>query len=174
MRKFRSQSAYLLAFATLLTAHCGCACAQQSATATYADWVLQCAEEAGPPPKKTCEIAQVTRVQGNKIPFSRVAVEAPSKGQPVKLIVQLPVNISLDSQVGIRSADGDPGISAPFHHCMPTGCFAEFELNDKTLNKFYASEGAGKVTFKDAGGGEIGIPLSFSGFRQAFDALSKE
>jgi invasion protein IalB len=174
MRKFRSQSANLLAFATLLTAHCGYACAQQSTAATYADWVLQCADEAGPPPKKTCEIAQVTRVQGMNIPFSRVAVEAPLKGQPVKLIVQLPVNVSLESQVGIQTADADPGISAPFGRCTSAGCFAEFELNDKTLNKFYASEGAGKVTFKDAGGGEIGIPLSFNGFRQAFDALSKE
>ncbi len=177
MRDFRFHSADLLAFAGLLTAYCGYACAQQSTTAIYADWVLQCADEAGPPPKKTCEIVQVmqvTQVQGKNIPFSRVAIEGPSKGRPVKLIVQLPVNVSLGSQVGIQTTDADPGISAPFRRCMSAGCFAEFELQDETLNKFYSSEGAGKVTFKDAGGGEIDIPLSFNGFRKAFDALSKQ
>jgi invasion protein IalB len=174
MRNLRFILTSLLPFAALFAATCGAACAQQSTSATYSDWVVQCVSDAGSPPKKTCFIAQVTQVQGKNIPFSRAAIEGPVKGHPVKLIVQLPVNVSLRSQIGIQIADTDPVISVPFDHCVPNGCFAEFELKDELLKKFLGSDGAGKVTFKDAGGHEISIPLSFKGFHQAFDALSKE
>jgi invasion protein IalB len=158
----------------MLAATCGTLSAQQSTSATYSDWVVQCVNEAGPPPKKTCDMAQVTQVQGKNIPFSRAAIEGPVKGRPVKLIVQLPVNVLVRSQVGIQISDTDPVIPAPFDRCIPNGCFAEFELKDDVLKKLLGSEGTGKVTFKDAGGHDISIPLSFKGFHQAFDALSKE
>jgi invasion protein IalB len=162
--------------AMLLAATCGPIRAQQSTEATYSDWVLQCVNEPGPPPKKTCDIAQVTQVQGKNIPFSRISIEGPAKSPPVKLTVQLPVNASMRSPVGIQIGDtaSAPGLSAPFDRCIPAGCFAEFELKDETLKKFGATEGAGKLTFKDAGGHDVAIPLSFKGFRQAFDALAKE
>jgi invasion protein IalB len=60
-----------------------------------------------------------------------------------------------------------------FDRCIPAGCFAEFELKDETLKVFRASEGAGKITFKDASGHDVAVPLSFKGFKPAFDALSK-
>jgi invasion protein IalB len=37
-----------------------------------------------------------------------------------------------------------------------------------------AAAGAGKLSFADAGGHEVSVPLSFNGFNQAFDALLKE
>jgi invasion protein IalB len=42
------------------------------------------------------------------------------------------------------------------------------------LKKFRASDGVGKLVFKDAGGRDVAVPLSFKGFRAAFDALLKE
>jgi invasion protein IalB len=174
MPNFCGRPVHVLAFAIGLAATGGPAVAQQNTTATYGDWVLQCVNEEGPPPRKLCEIAQVTQVQGKNIPFSRVAVGALVKGQPVKLVVQLPVNILLRERVSIQLSDTDAAISAPFDHCLPTGCFAEFELKDDILKKFYESEGPGKVTFKDATGRDIAIPLSFKGLRSAYDALSKE
>jgi invasion protein IalB len=174
MRNLRSTLARSLPFAALLAATCGAACAQERTTATYADWVLQCLTEAGPPPKKTCDMVQVSQVQGKNIPFSRIAIDQPVKGRPVKLTIQVPVNVSLRSQVDVLPNDADSAIAAPFDRCTPAGCFVEFELKDEILKKFYASESVGKITFKDAGGGEIDLPLSFKGFRQAFDALSKQ
>jgi len=68
--------------------------APQSTTATYADWVVQCQTRAGPPAEKICDMGQVTQLQGKNVPFSRVAVAQPVKGQPIKFVVQLPVNAS--------------------------------------------------------------------------------
>src|SRR5262245_30964758 len=56
----------------------------QRTTATYANWVLTCDVQAGAPPQKTCEIQQMVQAQaqGRTVPFSRIAVMHPVKGQP--------------------------------------------------------------------------------------------
>ncbi len=153
----------------------GAACAQQSTTATYSDWVLQCVNDATTPPKKTCDISQVTQVQGKNITFSRIGIEGPVKSRPIKLIVQFPVNVSLRGPVEVQLPDAaSPALSAPFDRCVPAGCFAELELKDDVLKKFNGTEGTGKVTFKDSSGHDTTVPLSFKGFHAAFDALAKE
>jgi invasion protein IalB len=147
--------------------------APQRTTATYDDWVMQC-ETVGSPPQKACQIGQTTLVQGKNAPFSLVAVPHPARGQPVKLVVQVPVNVSFATSLRIRVDDADPGIAAPFARCVPAGCFAEFDLTDDYLKKFRAASGVGKFSFADAGGHDVTIPLSLKGFAQAYDALLKE
>jgi invasion protein IalB len=151
--------------------------APQQTTATYADWIVQCQTQAGPPPQKLCDMAQITQVsqgQGKGTPFSRVAVARPVKGQAVKLVVQVPTNVSFATSVRIQTGDDDPGLSAPFARCLPIGCFADFDMKEETLRKFRAASGAGKLSFADAGGHDVAVPLSFNGFGQAFDALGRE
>jgi invasion protein IalB len=146
----------------------------QSTTATYADWVVQCQTRAGPPPEKVCDMGQVTQLQGKNVPFSRVAVAQPVKGQPVRLSVQVPVNASFAANVRVQTSDADPGIAAPFARCLPGGCFADFDLKDDVLKKLRAASGAGKLSFADAAGHDVSVPVSFNGFAQAFDALARE
>jgi len=119
-------------------------------------------------------MVQVAQVQGNNLPFSRVTLARPEKGQAVKLVVQVPVNISFSANLRILLGGSDQGLNAPFARCVPAGCFAEFALTEETIKKLHASSGAGKVSFLDASGHDIDIPLSFKGFAGAFDALAKE
>jgi invasion protein IalB len=147
---------------------------RQRTTATYADWIVECTSIAGRTTPKVCDMAQVTQVRDKNVPFSRVAIFRPGRGQPVKLILQVPVNASFATQVHIQTSDSDPGIVSSFSRCMPGGCFADFELKDDVSKKFGAAQGAGRVLFADAIGHNIAIPLSFNGFAQAFDALAKE
>ncbi len=119
-------------------------------------------------------MAQVTQLQGKNLPFSRVAVAHPEKGQPVRLVVQVPVNVSFRTQVHIRAADNDPGVVAPFTNCTPNGCFAIFDIREEILKKLLAAKGVGKLSFADAGGHDIAVPISFKGFGEAFDALAKK
>jgi invasion protein IalB len=148
--------------------------APQSTTATYADWVVQCMTRAGTPPEKLCEMAQLTQLQGKNVPFSRIAVGHPAKDHPVKLTVQVPVNASFATAIRIQTSDTDPGMTAPFARCVPGGCFAEFDLREETLRKLRAASGVGKLSFADAGGHDVAVPLSFNGFAQAYEALLKE
>jgi invasion protein IalB len=150
--------------------------APQSTTATYGDWVVQCQTQAGPPLQKLCEMVQVAQaqVQGRSVPFSRIGIARPVKGEPVRFVVQVPVNVTFATNVRIQATDADPGIIAPFARCLPSGCFAEFDLKEEMLRKFRGAAAGGKLTFADGGGHEISAPVSFSGFGQALDALMKE
>jgi invasion protein IalB len=147
----------------------------QRTSVAYANWVLACDTLAGPPPQKTCEILQVVQeqLQGKAVPFSSVFVPQPVKGQPIKLIVQVQANVTLSRAVGIQTSDADPGIVAPFARCAQIGCFADFDLRDEVIQKFRSAAGNGKITYADVNGREIVIPISFSGFDQALDALMK-
>jgi invasion protein IalB len=146
----------------------------QQTTATYGDWVVQCVQNNSPPSEPVCDMAQVTQLQGKNLPFSRVAVGHPEKGQPIKLIVQVPVNASFRTDVRIQTSDADPGVIAPFTNCTPNGCFAEFDLKEDILEKLREAGGVGKLLFADAGGHDVTVPISFKGFGQAFDAPSKK
>lgn len=146
----------------------------QQTTATYGDWVVQCVVNTSPPSEPVCDMAQVTQLQGKNVPFSRIAVAHPEKGQPVKLVVQVPVNASFATQVHIQTNDQDPGIVAPFASCNPNGCFAEFDLKEDVLKKLRDANGVGKLSFADAGGHDVTVPISYNGFAPAFDALGKK
>ena len=147
----------------------------QRTTASYGDWVVRCDTLAGPPPQKHCDMEQLAQVQGQTNPISRVAIPVPPKGEPPKLFVQLPVNVSFMAPLKITINDKDAGITAPFRRCVPAGCFVEIELKDDLQKKFRAAAAEpGKINFKDAGDRDVAIPLSFKGYTQAFEALVKQ
>lgn len=151
--------------------------AQERTTATYDDWVLQCAELKGSPPAhKTCDIEQLTQMksQGRTVPLSRIAIGRPEKGRPIRLTVQVPVNVYLRAEVRVQASASDPGLAAPFDRCLPAGCFADFALKEDAIKKFHAATTAGKMTFQSANGQNVTIPLSFKGFGPAYDALLKQ
>jgi invasion protein IalB len=146
----------------------------QRTTATYEDWIVQCETQSGGTPARACEMTQVTQFQGKNQPFTRIAVLRPTKDQARRLIVQVPVNVSFSTHVRIQINEADQGLDTPFARCTPNGCFAEMELKDETLKKFRSASGPGKLSFADAGGHNVAVPLSFNGFSPAFDALIAE
>ena len=56
----------------------------------------------------------------------------------------------------------------------PEVCALLPDLKEDVLKKFRAASGTGKLSFADAGGHDVAVPLSFNGFAQAFEALVKE
>lgn len=171
LRAYRKLCGAVLLAGLLVGAATGPGCTQENTTATYEDWVLRCTNKAGPPPQKVCDMEQLTQVQGNSAPLSRVAIARQAKGQPLKFIVQLPVNVWLASGIKLYIDDKDAGISSPFTRCLLAGCFATVEVKDDVVNKIRAASGRGKIVFKNAAEQEVVLPLSFKGFGQALDAL---
>ena len=148
--------------------------APQQTTATYDDWIVRCEAQPGPPPQKTCEMVQFTQVKGQPGVLTQIAIGRPVKGQPIKLVIQVPISVWLPTGVRLHSNGKDFGISATFKRCMPTACFAELDVKDDTIRKFRSTTEAGKLEFKDANQKDIALPVSFKGFGVAYDALSKE
>jgi invasion protein IalB len=148
---------------------------QQRTTATYGDWEVVCEIQAGPPVQKVCYMDQSANVQGQ--PISRVVIPLQAKGEPVKIVVQVPANVSFAAPVRII-ADAkdakDPGVAAVFRRCVPAGCAAEVDLKDDQQSRFRAATEAGKLIYKDAADRDVTVPVSFKGFAQAYDALLKQ
>jgi invasion protein IalB len=148
----------------------------QRTSASYGDWVVRCEvteAQATQPAQKNCDMEQLAQMQGQANPISRVAIPLPAKGQPARLIIQVPVNVSLAAPVRI-SADNKDHLTVAFHRCIPAGCFADTELKEEELKRFRAETAAGKLVYKDSADRDVTIPLSFKGFGQAFDALVKQ
>jgi invasion protein IalB len=114
-------------------------------TASYGDWVVRCETVAGPPPSKTCDMEQLAQMQGQANPISRVAIPLPAKGQPARLIIQVPVNVSLSAPVRI-SVDNRDHLTVPFRRCVPAGCFADTEIKEDEIKRFRAETAGGSCS----------------------------
>ena len=165
------RSAVGYALAGLLLAAAGTVSAQtpRLTTATYDDWTERCEMLNG---VKTCEIEQTSQVQGQ--PFSQVAIGRPSKGEPLRIVVQVPINVWLPTGVSLTADDKDQAIVAAFKRCVGGGCYADVDLSDETIKKLRARTEKGKLLFKDAAQRDVTVPISFKGFAPAFDAMAKE
>ena len=148
--------------------------APQRTTATYGDWTMRCEMNAGPPPVKQCEMVQTATAQGQANPIAQVAIGRANKTEPYRVVVQLPINIWIPAGIHFVYDAQAPGVTAAFKRCVPVGCFADFDLTDDLLKKVRAQTAQGRYEFKDAAQRVVQIPISFTGFGQAYDALIKE
>jgi invasion protein IalB len=160
----------LAALTTVLAV--GGAHAQQSTSATYDSWIMQCQLDAASSPHKTCGISQVSYIKENSTPFSRLLVGKPASGKPVVITAQVPVNVMVRTPLTLKLDDADPGVAAPIDKCVPAGCFADFEIKDDYLKKLRAADGNGRLGFKNASGRDVSAPVSFKGFHAALEALT--
>ena len=173
MHNFRLGATLPLAGA-IFAAVATCGHAQEQTTATYDDWTVRCTMRAGTPPQKFCDMEQLSQLKGKEKPFSRVAISRPVKGQPVRFIVQVPVNVWLAGGVKVQIGGKDAGLAGAFTHCVPGGCFAAIALKDDIVRQFRAAKAPARIVYGNAAKQAVAIPLSFKGFGQAFDAMQKQ
>jgi invasion protein IalB len=141
-------------------------------TASYGDWVLRCQQSVA---ARVCEIVQTLEQQGQRGPIALVAIGRPVKEEPIKLVIQVPPNLSLGDKAAIRVtvADKDEAV-AIFQRCLPGGCFAEASLSDDVFKRWRGFSEAAQMRYLDAGKREVALPLSFRGFPAAAEALQRE
>lgn len=142
----------------------------QSTTATYDDWVVRCEKGSQ---GTVCEMTQTTQLKDSNQLVSLIAVGTTKGEGPTKVVFQVPVNVWLQAGVTLTSSDGQTAIAGNFTRCIPNGCFAETEINQTVLKKLRTMKEQGSLRFKDATQKDVSIPVSFKGFIQANDAMSK-
>jgi invasion protein IalB len=136
---------------------------------TYGDWVLQCRGSGA----KTCEVAQTLVLQGQQRPIAMVAFGREKKGDPMRIVVQVPTNITFNGGVRALTADGSILAAMVYRRCFPTGCFADAPLNGTAISKLKTQTSPGSIKFKDGTEREISLPLSLKGLGSAIDALNR-
>jgi len=146
----------------------------QTTIASYGDWVLRCqrVETAGKG-ARVCEVAEAIQVQGQAAPIAQLAIGRLSPGEPLHVTVVVPPAVSFPSSVRVDAKNSAP-LTLEWRRCLPGGCFADAVLKDDALARWRGLSDAGQLTFKDAAGQDVTLPLSFRGLSQALDALARE
>jgi invasion protein IalB len=142
-------------------------------TATYEDWTVRCETPQGSA-QKSCEVFQAQQPQGQTSPVSQVAIGRAAKTDPLKIVVQVPVNVWLATGIRLLWDDKQPPLALTYRRCVPGGCFADADLSDDLLRRMRGRTDPGRLEYKDAIQRDLGIPVSFKGFAQAIDALAKQ
>jgi invasion protein IalB len=146
----------------------------QQTTATYDDWILRCDLRTGTPPVRVCEVAQFTQVQGQGPILTQISIGAAKKGEPSKVVIQVPIDVWLPAGVRLLAGEKDAGVLATFKRCAPNACFADVDIRDDVVRRLRTSTETGKLQFKDVNQKDVSLPVSFKGFGPAFDALPKD
>lgn len=142
--------------------------------ASFGDWVLRC-EAVVVPAKRICEVAQVITPQGQSNPVAQLALGRLAVNEPSRLTVMLAPNVAILAKPQVTVAkSGGTSVELSWQSCTPGGCFATAGVVDDTIAAFSAQTEPGRILFKDAGGREVVLPLSFRGLAQALAALAKE
>ncbi len=149
------------------------AAAPERTVSQYGDWALTCLQGAGQP--RRCEVGTTLQDQQRRL-GAAVAFGRLSKDTPMRLVVQVPVNVrvSVPLRLVLEASEVTP---QPFAACNPNGCFTELELRDDVLLRRLRSRNAdapGRLEWKDAGGNDLVLPLPVRGFAAAMDALGRE
>lgn len=155
-------------------------------TATYGDWILRCVTltpqsdakangKTATPSGQNCEIVQTIQVKGQTKPIAQVAFgHLPGQSDLIMTAV-LPVNVLLPGMVHVSSNaktgnEEKGGLDLAWTRCVPVACFADAKPTQPVLDVMRA-EMSGQLTFKDATGRTIALPLSWKGFTNALTAL---
>lgn len=147
-------------------------------TASYGDWILRCqrvgtAEKAA----RLCEVSEAMQVQGQAAPIAQVAIGRLPGEAELRVTALLPLAVSFPSTVRIALDEREtkaPVLDLAWRRCLPGGCLADGPVKEEALKRWRDAEAPGRLMFKDAGGQEVTIPLSFRGLGPALDALGKE
>lgn len=145
-------------------------------TASYGDWVMRCQRTGeGDKAVRVCETGQSIQVQGQAAPIAEIGIGRPSPGDPMRITVVLPPNITLPSAVRVIADEKDESaIELAWRRCLPGGCFADAKLEPETIKYWRGRSAPGKLSFKDGAGRVLAISFSFRGLSQSLDALAKE
>ncbi len=145
-----------------------------STSATFGDWVLRCQRIGdGDKARKICEVAQVIQLPNQPRPVAEVALGRPPGEAALRLTAMLPASVTFPSSVSFALTDRPPhGADLQWRRCLPVACFADAVATDDSVKAWRGAE-AGRLGFKDAGGHDVELPISFRGLAQALDALAR-
>jgi len=162
-----------LCFVTATTA-LSSAIAQQRTMAIYGDWTVSCVPAPGSGTGKSCGLVQVQKIGGQTTAVSQIGIGRDTKAAPLKISFEIGANAWLPTGVKLIAGEPAAAIPATFKWCNSTRCLADADLSDVDIKQLRSERGAGQILYKAASQADISIPVSFTGFVEALDALQKQ
>jgi invasion protein IalB len=146
--------------------------AQQRTTAIYGDWTLSCVMVATG--GKTCGLVQTRRVGNQSSPISEIGIGRTTQTDPLKVSIQIKPDAWMPSGVKLIGDGNGTIITAIFKWCTSARCVADTDLSDTDIKSLRGQKNPGKLVYTTVSQADVSIPISFSGFSDALDALQNE
>jgi invasion protein IalB len=151
-----------------MTAGGGQAAAQGVVRAVSGDWQIRCETPPGAQGEQCALMQSVTAEDRPNVGLTVLVLKiADLKSRLMRVVA--PLGIILPSGLGLKIDNVDVG-RAGFVKCLPNGCLAEINMDDKLVNALRNGQTATFIIFQSPEEG-IGFPMSLKGFGEGFDKL---
>lgn len=135
--------------------------------AQFGDWKHECSKPPGSK-NELCAITQDVSDESNPDIGVSVHIQKLPGGESILRVIA-PLGVLLTHNLAVR-IDGDYLGEAPFLRCYVLGCQAQIEVDEKLRTRLTTGKTMLLVVHRTTEQG-VGIPISLSGFAQAFGAL---
>jgi len=136
----------------------------------YQDWGVRC----GTRPQgnqERCEMFQQLTRDDSENPVMRILIGFPPGEDQAAAAMILPLGILIQPGISIRVDNGEP-TPAPIKLCVADGCRTSFRISPRMLEQMKAGKRA-YVRVKDPRGESVDLPISLSGFTNAYAQLKQ-
>jgi invasion protein IalB len=142
--------------------------AQGAVRSVHQDWQIRCDTPPGAKTEQCALIQSVAAEDRANIGLTVIVLKtADQKSRLMRVIA--PLGVLLPSGLGLKIDQTDIG-RAGFVRCLPNGCIAEVEMDEKLLGQLRTGKTATFIIFQTPEEG-IGFPMSLAGFGEGFEKL---
>lgn len=129
-------------------------------------WIVNCTSAAG---KMSCETAQTLTIRKTGQLLLSISVRVPEKSKPGAIMLHLPHGMFLPDGVSM-TIDGKALPKQPVQTCDEKGCYVGLPI-DAALLKSMETGKTLLIGFKSLDKKDITVPISLSGFKEAYKKL---
>jgi invasion protein IalB len=134
----------------------------------HGDWQIRCEHFPGDNNEHCALIQQVVAEDELNGGLSVLILKTSDKKRALIRIVA-PLGVIVPRRLSVKIDSGQP-YNLRFIKCLPNGCIAEAELDEKVIAELRSGKTATFIVFKTPEEG-IGFPLNIEGFGEGFDKL---
>jgi invasion protein IalB len=146
----------------------GQAAAQGVVRSVSGDWQIRCETPPGAQGEQCALMQSVTAEDRPNVGLTVLVLKiADLKSRLMRVVA--PLGVILPSGLGLKIDNVDVG-RAGFVKCLPNGCLAEINMDDKLISQLRGGQTATFIIFQSPEEG-IGFPMSLKGFGEGFDKL---
>lgn len=144
------------------------AAAQTAPEAPSVPWHVNCASVAG---EIACEASQRLVVQRTGQLLLSVTIRIPPKSKSGAMMLHLPHGMFLPDGVSL-DIDGNAAKKHEVQTCDQKGCYAGLPIDDAYLKALQSGKTM-TVAFRNLQKEDVRVPVSLSGFKEAYGKLSQ-
>ena len=146
----------------------GAASAQGAVRSVHGDWQIRCEALPGAQNEQCALIQSVLAEDVSNAGLTVIVLKTADQKRRL-LRVLAPLGVFLPMGLGLKLDNVDVG-RIGFARCLPNGCVADVEMDDKLLGQLRSAKQAIFIIFQTPEEG-IGFPLSVAGLSEGYDKL---